>query len=59
MENEGVVTAIGGDVRRMVIKAKTDDSGTKFFLSREDALNNIEVFVLNRLLEERLNITFK
>jgi hypothetical protein len=59
MENEGVVTALGGDVRRMVIKAKTGDKCTQFFLSREDAPNNIEVFVLRRLIADRLGIDFK
>lgn len=59
LENEGIVTAIGGDIRRMVIKAKTSDKSTQFFLHREDALNNIEVFVLRRLLVERLGIVFK
>jgi hypothetical protein len=59
LENEGIVTAIGGDTRRMVIKAKTSDNSTKFFLSRDDAPNNIEVFVLRRLLVDRLGVTFK
>ena len=58
LENEGVVTAIG-DIRRMVIKAKRNDNCTQFFLSRDDAPNNIEVFVLRRLLAERLGIVFK
>jgi hypothetical protein len=59
LENEGVVTAIGGDIRRMVIKAKTGDNCTKFFLSRDDALNNIEVFVLRRLIAEQLGVALK
>jgi hypothetical protein len=59
LENDGIVTAIGGDIRRKVIKAKTSDNFTKFFLSRADAPNNIEVFVLRRLLTERLGIVFK
>jgi hypothetical protein len=59
LENDEVVTAIGGDTRRMVIKAKTSDKCTQFFLSRDDAPNNIEVFVLDRLLTERLGIVFK
>ncbi len=59
LENDGIVTAIGGDTRRMVIKAKSAENGTKFFLSRDDAPNNIEVFVLRRLLSERLGLTFK
>jgi hypothetical protein len=59
LENDGVVTAIGGDTRRMVIKSKSVEKPyTQFFLSREDAPNNIEVFVLRRLLEEREKITF-
>jgi len=41
------------------IKAKTNDNCTQFFLSRDDAPNNIEVFVLRRLLSERLGIHFK
>ena len=60
LENDGVVTAVGGDTRRMVIKGKTSDKPyTEFFLSREDAPNNIEVFVLRRFLDERLAITFQ
>lgn len=59
LENDGVVTAIGGDTRRMVIKAKTAGQSTQFFLSREDAPNNIEVFVLRRLLHERFGLNFK
>jgi hypothetical protein len=59
LENDAVVTAIGGDTRKMVIKAgSTEKSFTRFFLSREDAPNNIEVFVLRRLLGERLQISF-
>jgi len=60
LENEGIVTAIGGDVRRMVIKPRTlDNPRTQFFLSRDDAPNNIEVFVLKRLISDRLGINFK
>lgn len=60
LENEGIVTAIGGDTRRMVIRPKSAEKPyTQFFLSREDALNNIEVFVLRRLISERLNISLK
>ncbi len=60
LENDGIVTAIGGDTRRMTIKSKTvEQPYTKFFLSRDDAPNNIEVFVLRRLMEERLKITFQ
>ena len=60
LENEGIVTAIGGDVRRMVIKPRTlDNPRTQFFLSRDDAPNNIEVFVLKRLISDRLRINFK
>jgi hypothetical protein len=58
LENDGIVTAIGGDTRRMVIKAKTGDSCTTFFLFRDDAPNNIEVFVLRRLVAERLGLAF-
>jgi hypothetical protein len=59
LENDGVVTAIGGDTRHMVIKPKSlDKPYTQFFLSRADAPNNIEVFVLRRLLEEREKVTF-
>jgi hypothetical protein len=56
LENEGIVTAIAGDIRRMVIKTKIGDNCPQFFLSREDAPNNIEVFVLWRLLKARLSI---
>ncbi len=60
LDNEAIVTAVGGDTRKMVIKPKgLERPSTQFFLSREDAPNNIEVFVLRRLLEERLNITFQ
>jgi hypothetical protein len=60
LENEGIVTAVGGDVRRMVIKPKTHDNPcTQFFLSRDDAPNNIEVFVLRRLIADRLGINFR
>jgi len=60
LDNEAIVTAVGGDTRKMVIKPKgLERSSTQFFLSREDAPNNIEVFVLRRLLEERLDITFQ
>lgn len=60
LENEGIVTAIGGDNRRMVIKPKTSEKPyTQFFLSRDDAPNNIEVFVLRRLIAERLGIALK
>jgi hypothetical protein len=60
LENDGVVTAVGGDTRRMIIKPKTGDKPyTEFFLSREDDPNNIEVFVLRRLIEERLGLTFQ
>src|SRR5207247_5762594 len=49
LENEGIVTAIGGDTRKMVIKSVTGENPyTQFFLSRADAPNNIEVFVLRR-----------
>ncbi len=58
LENEGIVSAIGGDTRRMVIKSRSPEKPyTQFFLSREDAPNNIEVFVLRRLLNDRLNIS--
>jgi len=60
LENEGIVTAFGGDTRKMVIKPKSADKPyTQFFLSRADAPNNIEVFVLSRLISERLDISFK
>ncbi len=60
LENEGIVMAIGGDTRKMVIKSRSSEKPyTQFFLSREDALNNIEVFVLKRLISERLGISFK
>jgi hypothetical protein len=60
LENDAVVTAIGGDTRRMVIKPKTPEKDyTQFFLSRDDAPNNIEVFVLRRLLQERCGITLQ
>jgi hypothetical protein len=60
LENEGLVTAIGVDNRTMVIKPRSAEKPyTQFYLSRADALNNIEVFVLNRLLTERLGINFK
>jgi hypothetical protein len=60
LDNEAIVTAVGGDTRKMVIKPKgLERQSTQFFLSREDAPNNIEVFVLRRLLEERLDITFQ
>lgn len=56
LENEGIVTAIGGDTRTMIIKPKSAEKPfTQFFLSRSDAPNNIEVFVLQRLISERLN----
>src|SRR4051794_25088540 len=59
LENEGIVTAIGGDTRSMVIRPRSDEKPyTQFFLSRSDAPNNIEVFVLRRLLRERLGISF-
>ena len=60
LENEGIVTAIGGDTRKMVIKPKSKEKPyTQFFLSREDAPNNPEVFVLSRFISERLGISFK
>jgi hypothetical protein len=60
LENESIVTAAGGDTRRMKIKPKgTGIQCTQFFLSRDDAPNNIEVFVLRRLLAERLGLSFK
>ena len=60
LENEGTVTAIGGDNRTMTIKSKTTEkSYTQFFLSRDDAPNNIEVFVLKRFVSEMLGISFK
>jgi hypothetical protein len=56
LENDSTVTAIGGDTRKMVIMPKlVDKPYTQFFLSRSDAPNNIEVFVLRRLICERLN----
>ena len=52
LENDASVVALGGDTRRMVIKPKgIDRRSTQFFLSREDAHNNVEVFVVRRLLE--------
>jgi hypothetical protein len=59
LENDGIVTAFGGDTRKLVIKPKTSERPTRFFLSREDAHNNIEVFVLSRLMKERLNVDLK
>jgi hypothetical protein len=59
LENESIVTAVGGDTRKMVIKAAHGDKPTQFFLSRDDAPNNIEVFVLKRLLSEKLKVTLK
>jgi len=60
LENDAVVAAVGGDTRRMVIKPKTPEKNyTQFFLSRDDAPNNIEVFVLRRLLHERCGITLQ
>jgi hypothetical protein len=59
LENDSIVTALGGDTRKMVIKAATAEIPTKFFLSREDAPNNVEVFVLKRLINEGLHISLK
>lgn len=60
LENESLVTAIGGDTRKMVIKPRTaSQPATQFFLSRDDAPNNVEVFVLRRLLHDRLGVSLK
>jgi hypothetical protein len=60
LENEAVVTAVGGDTRKLIIKPSSPAKPYKeFFLSRDDAPNNIEVFLLKRLLDERLGISFK
>ena len=59
LENDSIVAAVGGDTRKMVIKAANADKPTQFFLSRDDAPNNIEVFVLKRLLSEKLRVSFK
>jgi hypothetical protein len=60
LENDSIVTAVGGDTRKMVIKPKSANiPHTQFFLSRDDAQNNIQVFVLRRLLAEHLGIAFE
>ncbi len=60
LENGAIVTAIGGDTRKLVIKPNSPAKPYKeFFLSRDDAPNNIEVFLLKRLLEERLGVSFR
>lgn len=59
LTNKDTVTAVGGDTRTMVIEPKTQIKPyTQFFLSRENAPNNIEVLVLRRLLSERLGVSF-
>ena len=44
-------------MRRMVIKVKTSDKPyTQYYLVRDDAPNNIEVYVLKKYLHDRLGI---